>query len=130
MGREIRADQLRKVLDDPSLIDQVKDDIREIHIPFARIEYIRVALAKHQVPGNKKSVAYAPGYGRINDWCGSLEYELENNGAILGKISRRDIADELRALSDRSNPPTDDDLASFDAFMKGPPANMFSQDDD
>src|ERR1035441_7629468 len=38
VGREIRADQLLKVLDDPSLIDQIKGDIREIHIPFARIE--------------------------------------------------------------------------------------------
>jgi hypothetical protein len=33
----------------------------------------------------------------------SLEYELEDNGVILGKISRRDIADELRSLSDRRN---------------------------
>jgi hypothetical protein len=128
-GREIRAEQLQKVLDDPALIPKIREDLRVAHIPFARLEYIRVALAKHEVAGNKKSIAYAPGYGRISEWCGSLEYELENDGVILGKISRRDIADELRLLSDRRNPPTDDDLASFDAFMKGPPANPFSQDD-
>lgn len=130
VGREIRAEQLQKALDDPTLTEKIREDIRATHIPFARLEYIRVALAKHEVGGNKKSIAHAPGYGRISEWCGSLEYELENNGVVLGKISRRDIADELRLLSDRSEPPADDDLASFDAFMKGPPANPFLQDDE
>ena len=130
-GREIRAEQLQKVLDDPSLVTRIGEDLRVIHIPFARLEYIRVALAKHEVGGNKKSIAYAPGYGRISEWCGSLEYELESSGAVLGKISRRDIADELRLLSDRSKSPTDEDLASFDAFMKGPPGgNPFLLDED
>ena len=129
VGRKLRADQLRQVLDDPTIIDKIKGDIRTTHIPFARIEYIRVALAKHEVRGNKKSIAYAPGYGRINRWCGSLDYQLENGGAIMGYISRRDIADELRAISDRSRPPTDEDLASFDEFMKGPPANPFPRMD-
>jgi hypothetical protein len=122
VGREIRADQLRAVLTDPAGINKIREDLRLTHITFARIEFIRIALAKHEVRGKGKSIAYAPGYGRINTWCGSLDYQLENNGAILGNISRRDIADELRLLSDRKNPPTDDELASFDAFMKGPPS--------
>ncbi len=124
-GRKMRANQLRQVLDDPTIIDKIKSDLRLVHIPFARIEYVRVALAKHEVRGNKSSVAYAAGYGRINRWCGSLDYELESDGAILGIISRRDIADELRAISDRSKPPTDEDIASFDMFMKGPRTNPF-----
>jgi hypothetical protein len=124
-GRKMRANQLRQVLDDPTIIDKIKSDLRIVHIPFARIEYVRVALAKHEIRGNKSSVAYAPGYGRINRWCGSLDYELESDGAILGVISRRDIADDLRAISDRSNLPTDEAIASFDMFMKGPRTNPF-----
>jgi hypothetical protein len=105
--------------------DKIKSDLKIVHIPFARIEYVRVALAKHEVRGNKSSVAYAPGYRRINRWCGSLDYELESDGAIPGVISRRGIADELRVISDRSKPPTDEDIASFDRFMKGRRTNPF-----
>lgn len=57
-----------------------------------------MALAKHEVSGGKpKAVAYAPGYGRINMECGALEYQMSNGPMILGNISRRDIADEIRA---------------------------------
>lgn len=128
MGREMRARQLREILVDPAIVDKIKDDLRITHIPFIRIEHIRVALAKHEVSGKKNSVAFAPGYGRINQWCGSLDYQIEINGAILGYISRRDIADELRAAADRSTLPTDKDLSDFDAFMKGPPADLFSSE--
>ena len=126
-GRELRADQIEAVIDSPKIIDDIKVDLRFTHIPFVRIQHIRVALAKHEVGGRKKSIAYAPGHGRINQWCGSLEFELENDGAIMGQISRRDIADELRALSDRSNPPSDEDLQSFDAFMKRPDMKPFEE---
>jgi hypothetical protein len=125
-GRKTRADQLRKVLSDSSIITKIEGDIRITHIPFAQLAAVRVALAKHEVGGNKKSVANAPGFGRVNRWCGSVDYEHECNGAILGYVSRRDIAESLRAISDRSRPPpTDDDLADFDKFMKGPPSGSF-----
>jgi hypothetical protein len=124
-GRKTRSAQLRDVLADPSIIDKIKLNLRMIHILFARLAFIRVALAKHQVQGRRNSIAYAPGYGRINQWCGSLEYQLEVGRVILGTISRRDIADELRAISDRSKAPTDEEIASFDAFMKGPPDDGF-----
>lgn len=124
VGRKIRAAQLRNLLDDPSIPDKIKVDNRITHIPFARLAHIRVALAKHEVQGKKKSIALAPGYGRINQWCGSLDYELERGGNILGNISRRDIADELRAISqNRGSPPTDEDIESFDTFMRGPSSN-------
>lgn len=125
-GRKMRAEQLRKVSKNPSIIDTIKTDIRITHIPFMRIEHIRIALAKHEIPGKRKSIAFAPGYARINQECGSLEYEISRGRDILGKMSRRDIADELRAISDRSNPPTDEDLNSFDDFMKGPSIDPFS----
>ena len=129
-GRQVRADMLHKVIGDPAIIEKIKTDLRATIIPFTRIEFIRVALAKHEIRGKKKSIAYAPGYGRINQWCGSLDYQLENGGAILGNISRRDIADELRAIADRGNLPSDEDLASFHEFMKGPPVYPFSPRDE
>jgi hypothetical protein len=123
VGREIRAIQLREILQDSTIIEKIMDDLRITHIPFARIESVRITLAKHEIRGRDKSIAYAPGYGRINRWCGSLEYERESGvGVIIDAISRRDIAEELRKISDRTNPPTDEELASFDIFMKGPPS--------
>ena len=119
-GRMIRAEEIKRVLADPSIVDRVRAGLRVIHIPFARIEAIRVSIAKHEVGGHKNSVALRPGYGRINQWCGSLDYELENGIYSMGYISRRDIADELRAL-DTNPPPTDEALEQFDTFMRGPP---------
>lgn len=131
VGRTTRAAQLREVLADPSIVEKIKLDLRVVHIPFSRLSFIRVALAKHQVQGRRNSIAYAPGYGRINQWCGSLDYQLERGRVILGNISRRDIADELRALSsNRDKPQTDEEIASFNEFMKGlPDENPFAADD-
>jgi hypothetical protein len=123
VGREIRAEQLRRIVKDKTLIDRIKVDLRVSHMPFERIEFIRVSLGKHEVAGKKNSIAYAPGYGRINQWCGSLDYQMERGQIILGNISRRDIADELRFMGTRRYIPTDEDIASFDASMKGPPSS-------
>lgn len=117
-SRQMRAKQLRHVAANPSVIETIKIDLRRTHIPFSRIEHLRISLAKHEVRGRSNSVAYAPGYGRINMMNGSLQYQLENGPIILDTISRRDIADELRALNDASKVPTDQDIASFDEFMR------------
>lgn len=124
-GRRIRADQIRRVLDDPSLILKIKDDLRRTHMLFVKIEAIRVSLAKHAVRGKKKSIALMPGYARINEWSGSLEFEMENGMCSVGQISRRDIADGLRSLINDDAIITDEDLKSFDMFMHGPSSNPF-----
>jgi len=119
-GRQLRAQQIKQVLAEPSIIDKIKRDHRLTHILFARIEAIRVTIAKHEVRGRKNSIALMPGYGRINHWCGSLDFELENGAYSMGYISRRDIADEIRALATASTPPTDEMIQEFEAFMRGP----------
>ncbi len=43
---------------------------------------------------------------------------MENGMIILGEIGRRDVADSLRALADRSAIPSDAELAGFDELMK------------
>ena len=71
------------------------------------------------------SVALTPGYGRINQWCGSLDYQMEKGRLVLGTISRRDIADELRAM--KGDVPTKEHLASFDAHMDANFADPFEE---
>lgn len=127
VGREIRAEQLQRVIEDGTAIVAIEEDLRLTHVPFYNLEFIRIALAKHQVPGKAKQIAYAPGYGRINQWCGSLDYQLEQGRVILGQINRRDIADQLRGTSDRSRIPSDEDLQSFDDYLKGPPDVPFDE---
>lgn len=119
-GRQIRATQIKTILSNPGLVDALRRDMKRTHIPFRRLEAIRISLAKHEVSKKSGSVALYPGYGRINSWCGSLDYDLENGQYSMGTINRRDIADEIRALAANDSVPSDDDIASFDEFMRGP----------
>jgi len=128
-GREIRIDQLKAVIADPTIADVLNRQLKHIHIQYGRLTYIRVSLAKHQVSGKAKSIALNPGYGRINMWCGSLDYAMENGRVHIGTISRRDIADGLRALRLDKEPPSIEDLRGFDEFMKATPPADFPLDD-
>lgn len=119
-GRAYRAAQIKRVIDDPSLISHIHDDRRRVYILFARLEALRVSLAKHEVRGREGSIAFTPGYGRINRSCGALDYELENGSYSMGYVNRRDIADDIRGLLSMDTLPTDEELASFDEYMRGP----------
>jgi len=119
-GREFRARQIEQVLASPALLQKMRDDLRRTYIPFTRMEAIRVSIAKHEFRGQKNSVALMPTHGRINRWCGSIDFELENEGAIMGTVSRRDIADELRIIPDLPFP-KDKDIKSLNDFMRGSP---------
>lgn len=119
LGNEARASMLRDVIANPALIPGLSDDLKRTHVLFTRLEYLRVSLAKHEVRGKAKVAAIAPGYGRINSWCGALDYELNSGRYIIGYINRRDVADSLRAIPMLPVPP-DEALESFDVFMRGP----------
>ena len=118
-GREYRALQIQAVIDNPDSLKTIKRDLKRTIILFIRLEAIRVSLAKHEIWKKSNSVALRPGQGRINPWCGSIDYELENGAYSLGMINRRDIADDIRALAD-NNVPSDEDIVSFKEFMRGP----------
>ncbi len=75
-GRQFRAKQVKQVIEDPTIIDKIRIDLRLTHMMFARLEALRVSIAKHEVRGRKNSVALMPGHGRINRWCGSIDFEL------------------------------------------------------
>lgn len=115
----MRAEQIRRVQEDASIIGRILDARRATHIPFSRLEALRMSFAKHEIKGHEGSVALRPGYGRINQWSGSLDYELENGRYSMGFISRRDIADELRAIAQPGSLPSDETLKEFDDYMRG-----------
>ena len=119
--RELRAKQLRDAEERPELVEQMRLDLRRTEMGFTHLEFIRVALAKHEVSkkGTKKPIAFAPGLALINRYCGSMEYEMSNGGAIIGFVTRRDLAETIRFIPDATNP-SDDDLESFRQYMNPP----------
>ncbi len=119
LAKQMRAKQLEEVIKDANLIEHAEADLMRIHILFAQLEHLRMALAKHEVRRQSGSVALRPGYGRINYFCGSLDYELENGRYSIGTLNRRNVADSIRALPNMATP-LQHDLSAFDEFMRGP----------
>ena len=62
------------------------------------IEMFRMNLAKHCAPGKDGTIPRAPGYGRINRWCGAMDFELIENDGSYTIMNRRDIADAIRSV--------------------------------
>ncbi len=124
-GRSYRASQIKLVIEDSALVDRMIIEKKRTHFLFRRLDALRVSLAKHEVKGKRNSIALAPGHGRINQWCGSLDYELENGQYSMGYVNRRDIADDIRSLLDDQSVPTDEEIASFEEYMRGPVAPDF-----
>lgn len=118
-GNDIRIEQIQTIIKQPELIDELQKQLSHIHIPFRRLEFIRVSMAKHEVSGRSKTPALGPGTSRLNMWCGSLDYELENGKYSMGTISRRDVADSIRYLDLTSSPPSGEHLKSFDNYLYG-----------
>ena len=118
-AREVRASQIRSAVENPQRMEAIGQDLKRTHFLFARLEALRISLAKHEVRRKKNAIAVQPGYGRINNWCGALDYEVGNGFYSIGPINRRDIADEIRVLVE-GDVPSDEDLTSFDAYMRGP----------
>ncbi len=118
-GRLHRAEQIKRVLNDPAIIDRVKVDLKRTKMAFMRLEALRIILAKHEIAKVKNSVALAPGYARIDRYSGSMNYELENGQYSMGYVSRRDVADDIRAFL-TNEVPSDEDLKDFEAYMRGP----------
>ena len=117
-AREVRASQIRSAIENPERKEAIAQDLKRTYFLYAQLEAVRVSLAKHEVRRKKNAVAVQPGYGRINRWCGALDYDVGNGVYSVGPINRRDIADGIRALVER-HVPSDEDLASFDAYMRG-----------
>lgn len=110
------ARQLQAIVDNSSIVDSVRDDIARTHVVLTRLEFLRVALAKHEVRSSKL-LADAPGYARIDLWTGSMSYQIGAGRIVLDTVTRRSFGDGLRALNNYPSVPDVADLTSFDEFM-------------
>ncbi|WP_164897199.1 hypothetical protein [Pseudomonas alkylphenolica] len=113
-----KAKEVQSLIDDPSLAHQLEDDLARITFLFIRLETIRVALAKHEVRKRPNAMMAGGIVGYMNSECGSLEYQMNSGMVIQGNISRRDIADGIRAIPDYTVP-TPEEVKSYDLFMRG-----------
>lgn len=116
-NRLMRAAQFERIVEDLDQVGVLEADLRRIHTLFTRLDFLRVSLAKHEIKGERNSVAYAPGYGRINMWTGALDYELTTGPVSFGPLSRRDVADELRGLFD-GEAPSPESITEFDQIFQ------------
>jgi hypothetical protein len=95
---EVRIRQLQKFRDDAEYRARIEADWARLEPAYRMVELFRMNLAKHAAPGKDTITPRAPGYGRINRWCGSMDYELISKDGTYTTMSRRDIADALRAI--------------------------------
>lgn len=103
-GREMFAKRLERLKDHPEAVQALRDDLLKTEQPFTWMELLRMTLAKHEVAKVKGSIAHAPGYGRIDRFTGSIQYEISNDFAVFDVLSRRQIANSFRALPAMSVP--------------------------
>ncbi|GKQ45062.1 hypothetical protein [Pseudomonas syringae] len=113
-----KADEVQALIDDPSLVIALEDDLARINFLFIRLETLRVALAKHEVRKRPNAMMVGGTVGYMNRECGSLEYQMNSGMVIQGNISRRDIADGIRAIPEFTVP-TAEEVKSYDQFMRG-----------
>jgi hypothetical protein len=91
---------LRKLLErfrDEATFRERSDYEWQIFEPvFRTTELLRMNLAKHAAPGKESVIPRAPGYGRINMYCGAMDYEVVDRNQNYYFMNRRDIAEGLR----------------------------------
>ena len=97
LALEIRMEQLKKYREDSAYRNLIDTTWEKMEPIYRMVELFRINLAKHCAPGKDNAIPRAPGYGRINRWCGALDYELINSNGSYEYLNRRDIADSLRA---------------------------------
>ncbi len=87
-----------RVTTDSSYAGVLRNSFDRTNAIFKRLEVLRVALAKHEMPDQYRSYALAPGYGRIDMMTGSIYWQVALQGDEADIISRRSIADSFRTL--------------------------------
>lgn len=119
-GRELRVAELQMVKANPDIVRNLQNDLKRTQMLFSMLETIRVNIAKHEHRKKKNSAPYMPQYARLNRWCGSLDYELGNDYAVIGYMNRRNFADRIRSLATDKSIPSKEELDQFEKFLEGP----------
>jgi hypothetical protein len=93
-----------KAIEDDNYVERIRKAVDQSERLFRRIESLRMPLAKHEVPKEKGSFAWAPNCGGIDKSNGSIYWHVELRENEADVISRRSLADECRGLiKDRSH---------------------------
>ena len=93
---ETRKTQLIRFKEDAEYRELIEKTWERVEPVYRMTELFRMNLAKHCAPGKDGVMPRAPGYGRINRWCGAMDYELIDKDGYYSILNRRDIADALR----------------------------------
>ncbi|HRK77440.1 MAG TPA: hypothetical protein PLQ95_02775 [Thiobacillus sp.] len=94
----IRRRQLERFRDDAAYRGEIEATWQKLEPIYRMVELFRMNLAKHCAPGKDGLLPRAPGYGRINCWCGAMDFELIDKEGYYHYMNRRDIADTLRKV--------------------------------
>jgi hypothetical protein len=84
---------------DPQFVEELRSAINRTEVTFRDFEALRMTLAKHEVPRQHGMYAEAPGYARVDMSNGSFYWQVELGNNEVTLLSRRGLADALRALS-------------------------------
>lgn len=98
LSTSIRKRHAEKALKDPEFLKLAEKHLALVEHIFTLTSDVRVNLAKHERPGKENKFPRAPGYGRINMWCGAMDYEIERGDGMIHFLNRRDIADAMRVI--------------------------------
>lgn len=114
-----RIEEINLLIEYPELVETMRDDLKRTQVLFTQMELLRMSLAKHQMRKRPNAAVLTPTVGYMNRWCGSLEYQINSGQVIICNLSRRDIADGIRAIPEMTVP-SDEELNSFESAMRGP----------
>ncbi|MBU0656384.1 MAG: hypothetical protein KJ914_14775 [Gammaproteobacteria bacterium] len=95
----IRADHAKKMKEDENFEKLLIAHKEKMDGVFRLAGTIRITLAKHELPGKNNKVPHMPGYARIDGFCGAMNFEITHANNSFSFLSRRDIADALRAVN-------------------------------
>lgn len=99
LDADIHWRDFERASDDAEFVDALRSALSRTAVVFHAVEAVRVWLAKHEVPRRDGLFAGAPGYGRIDMETGSIYWQVELGRDEVTTISRRGLADMLRALA-------------------------------
>ena len=91
--------QLELLKNDPDFYLKLKKDLSRTNDLFTMIEAMRINLAKHEVHNKDKHSPRTVGYGRINNFCGALDFDIAHENGSFEYLNRRDISDAIRNIS-------------------------------
>jgi len=114
-----RIEEINLLIENLEVVETMRNDLKRTQMLFIRMELLRISLAKYQMRKRPSAAVLAPTVGYMNRWCGSLEYQINSGQTIICNLSRRDIADGIRAIPTMTAP-SDEDLDSFETAMRGP----------